>query len=506
MIDGAIHVIPVPAKIRIQDGVFSLSAETEILVEEGCEALWGCATFLSDIISTATGFRFAPTMVSANDVPKQSITFTHRGCGPDLGCEGYLLDVVSDGVTVAASDAAGAFYAVQTLRQLFPTEIECGGRGSADMVWTAPAVRIHDAPRFRWRGLMLDCCRHFMTKSFVKRYIDLLAYHKMNRFHWHVTEDQGWRIDIDRYPKLVDVGAWRTEGDGTRYGGYYSKLDVRDVVDYAASRHVTVIPEIEMPGHAIAALAAYPELSCRGRPLDVATTWGIFDDVYCAGNDRVFTFLQDVLTEVMELFPSEYIHIGGDECPKARWKECSRCQKRMEREGLRNESELQGYFIGRIAEFLALNDRRLVGWDEILEGGLPETATVQSWRSMDGAIQAARSGHDAIVSPTSHAYFDFDVATTSLEQVYSFDPIPEALSGEERKRILGGECTMWTERAPQDTVDNKVFPRLLAMAECLWSPPECQDFTDFRRRMQFHCARLEVLGVSCGPEHGSADA
>lgn len=504
--DGAVHVIPAPAKIRIQEGSFSPSSETKILVEEGCEELWSSATFLSDILSAATALRISPAMISSTDIPGESITFTRRGFESDLGDEGYVLDVSSEGVAVIAAHAAGAFYAVQTLRQLLPSEIESDNPQSTDLPWVVPAVRIHDAPRFGWRGMLLDCCRHFMSKAFVKRYLDLLAYYKMNRFHWHLTEDQGWRIDIDGYPKLTAVGAWRAAEDGSRYGGYYTKQDIREVVDYAASRHVLVIPEVEMPGHALAALAAYPELSCSGGPFEVATDWGIFDDVYCVGNDSVFDFLEDVLAEVMKLFPSEYIHIGGDECPTTRWCECSRCQQRMETEGLGAEHGLHGYFIARIAQYLASNDRKLVGWDEILEGDLPDSATVQSWHSMEGAIRAARSGHDAIVSPVSHAYFDHDVTTTSLEQVYSLDPIPSDLSGEERTHILGGECSLWTEHAPQETVDSKVFPRLLAMAECLWSPEECRDFKDFHRRAQFHYARLRALGVDYGPESSTSPA
>ena len=500
--DGAIRVIPAPAKIRIQEGLFSLSSETQVLVEEGCEELWGSATFLADMISTATALRLSPAMVAGSDIPQQCVTFTSRGCETELGDEGYVLDVASTGVRVMASGAAGAFYAVQTLRQLFPIHNECTGALSSDVTLTVPAVRIHDAPRFGWRGMLLDCCRHFMTKSFVKRYVDLLAYHKMNRFHWHLTDDQGWRIDIDRYPKLAEVGAWRSERDGSRYGGYYTKQDISDVVDYAASRHVVVMPEVEMPGHAMAALAAYPELSCSGGPFEVATDWGVFDEVYCAGNDAVFKFLQDVLAEVMKLFPSEYIHIGGDESPKARWSECSRCQDRMMREGLQDTRELQSYFVARVAKFLAQNNRKLVGWDEILEGELPDLAAVQSWRTMDAAVQAARAGHDTIVSPVSHAYFDRDAGVTTLEHVYSFDPVPVELVGEERKHVLGGECTMWTERVPQEAVDTKVFPRLMAMAECLWSPEECRDFTDFLSRTQVHNDRLRALGVECGPESG----
>jgi hexosaminidase len=271
-------------------------------------------------------------------------------------------------------------------------------------------------------------------------------------------------------------------------------------VEHALERHVTVVPEIEMPGHATAALAAHPELSCSGGPFSVAAEWGVFDDVFCAGKDATFEFLQDVLSEVTELFPGEYVHIGGDECTKKRWQTCADCQRRMAREGLENEAALQSYFVRRIAAFLEVRGRRLIGWDEILKGGLPPLATVQSWRSMKGAVEAAKLGHDAIVSPISHAYFDADIGTTDLRQVYSFEPMPEGLTGGERSRILGGECNMWTERAPQETIDRKMFPRLLAMSECLWSQSENKDFHDFHHRLQHHYQRLRELGVDYGAE------
>ena len=315
-----------------------------------------------------------------------------------------------------------------------------------------------------------------MEKDFVKRYIDLLALYKMNVLHWHLTEDQGWRIAIDKYPKLTEVGAWRDDGQGGKYGGFYTKEDIREVIEYATERGITVVPEIELPGHSQAALAAYPQFSCTGGPFEVETEWGVFKEIYCAGNDSTFIFLEDVLSEVMELFPSEYIHIGGDEVPKYRWEHCEKCQRRIHIEGLYDEHELQSYFISRIGNFLATKERKMIGWDEILEGGLPEGATVQSWRGFDGAKTAVLSGHQAIVSPTSHAYFDYGLNDIDLEKVYEFNPIPEGISQKEEILVLGGECNMWSERAPQHKVDSKVFPRMIAMSEVLWSGNDQKNF------------------------------
>jgi hexosaminidase len=500
MIDGAIHIIPTPSRVRIQEGFFSLSAGMRIVVDQASPDLEGVAAWLARKLSTVYGLGLSSEVTSEERGPPVGILFSSKDANAALGPEGYELDVGPDGIRVSASTSAGAFYATQTLRQLLPPEIEKRDRVAFSQQWVIPAVRIHDAPRFAWRGMLLDCCRHFMSTEFIKRYIDLLAYYKMNRFHWHLTEDQGWRIEINAYPELTRVGAWRTQAEGRRYGGYYTKLEIREVVEYASKRHVTIVPEIEMPGHALAALASYPELSCSGGPFEVAVDWGVFEDVFCAGNDATFVFLEQVLSEVMELFPGQYIHIGGDECPRDRWQSCPRCQMRIAAEGLRDESALQSYFIKRIAAFLEREGRKLIGWDEILEGGLAPCATVQSWRGTAGAVEAAKLGHDAILSPTSHSYFDFDLSRIDLRQVYSFDPIPEELKGRECEHILGGECNMWTERAAQDTVDQKVFPRLTAMAECLWSEADNKDFSDFHHRLQHHYQRLRELGVDYGAE------
>ncbi len=492
-----LSLIPIPSRIQASEESFGVTAETKIFVDPGHAEVKAIGAFLADKINAATGFNVAVVDASSSKGADRTISLTLRKAKKELGKEGYELEVKPNTVTIRAKQPAGLFYGVQTLRQLLPPEIENAQPISELAI---PGVKISDLPRFTWRGMLLDCGRHFMTKEFVKRYIDLLAYHKMNRLHWHLTEDQGWRIEIEKYPKLTEVGAWRTYEDGTVYGGFYTQEDIKEVIVYARSRYVTVIPEIELPGHSVAALAAYPEYSCNGGPFEVETQWGVHKDVYCAGNDNTFHFLEDILTEVLALFPSQYIHIGGDECPKDRWKNCAKCQTRIKSEGLQDEHELQSYFIKRIEKFLLSNNRRLIGWDEILEGGLAPAATVQSWRGVDGAIAAAKSGHDAIVSPTSHAYFDYDIGTTDLRKVYSFEPIPRELTEKERKHILGAECNMWTERAPQEIIDSKVFPRLVAMAECFWSFPEHKDFANFHQRLQRHYQRLDALGVKYGAE------
>jgi len=494
-----ISIIPKPLELKENDGSFLINAETRILLNQNQSELIKIGEYLAEKINTPTGFNLKVEPASnASDSPNLIFFQLNENQG-DRGEEGYELLVGTESVIIRANNPAGLFYGVQTVRQLLPPEIEGTDKIKSGGL-TIPATHIVDKPRFGWRGMLLDCGRHFMTKDFVKRYIDLLAYHKMNRLHWHLTEDQGWRIEIKKYPKLTEIGAWRTYQDGTVHGGFYTQEDIKEVVEYAKSRYVTVIPEIEMPGHSVAALAAYPQYSCTGGPFEVSTRWGVHKDVYCAGNDETFQFLQDILSEVIELFPAPYIHIGGDECPKVRWENCDKCQARIEAENLKDEHELQSYFIKRIEKFLLTKNRRIIGWDEILEGGLAPEATVQSWRGMDGAIAAATSGHDAIVSPTSHAYFDYDIATTDLRKVYSFEPIPPGLTDEQEKHILGGECNMWTEYAPQETIDSKMFPRMLAMSEVLWSPREGKNYREFHKRVRTHYNRLDLMGVDYGPE------
>jgi len=521
-------LIPAPqVLVHRSEAPFRLTDQTSLRVPAGQDDLRGVAERFAARLRRASGLPL-PLVVDADSadgaasgadgtaaeaghilialetsVPARDATSgndTTNDTTNDATDESYRLEVGPEQVRLTARSAAGAQHGLATLMQLLPPEAFATTRADPPSGWLIPAVRIDDAPRFGWRGLLLDCGRHFMTVDYVKRMIDLLALHKLNRLHWHLTEDQGWRIAIDQYPRLTEVGAWRHRDDGTVYGGYYTQEQIREVVAYARSRHVTIVPEIELPGHCKAALAAYPELSCRGEEIAVETRWGVFADVYCAGNDEVFRFLENVLLEVMELFPGEYIHIGGDEVPKDRWRACPRCRERMVANGLPDEDALQSWFVQRIERFLAAHGRRLIGWDEILEGGLAPGATVQSWRGMEGAVAAARAGHDAVVSPTTHAYFDYPVRVTDLAKVYSFDPVPPELSAAEAAHILGGEMNMWTEHAPQEMVDSKVFPRLLAMAEVLWTYPEPRDYAAFYTRVRRHYPRLEQLGVHYGPE------
>ncbi|MBC7774866.1 MAG: family 20 glycosylhydrolase [Phycisphaerae bacterium] len=511
------NIIPLPQSIEAKKGAFTLKNNTKIFVPEGQPDWELPAQFFMAMAATSTGYRLvSQPFKKFKEAKGNSIYFL-----PDAGIvsdEGYSLEVKSNAVIIRAKTAAGAFYAVQTLRQLMPQEF--GGTHSYGSVkWVAPACLIQDAPRFAYRGMHLDVSRQFFQPVFVKKYIDMLAMHKINTFHWHLTDDQGWRIEIKKYPELQRIASCRKETlighyndmphrfDGKKYCGFYTQREIKDIVEYAKKRFITVIPEIEMPGHALAALSAYPELGCTGGPYEAATEWGIFEDVFCAGNDQTFAFLDDVMAEVCELFPSTYIHVGGDECPKTRWEACPKCQKRMKDEGLKDAHELQSYFIRRMEKTLALHNRKIIGWDEILEGGLAPTATVMSWRGIEGGIAAARAGHDAIMSPGTHCYFDHyqsDPATeptaqgglTTLEKAYSYEPIPEALSPEEAKHILGAQGNVWTEYMPKsEQVEYMAFPRACALAEAVWSPKGKRNWTDFSKRIQPHMNRLDAAGL-----------
>ena len=490
-----IQIIPQPNSLSVDSGYFQIDEGTAILnfLDDNAEA-----KYLQELIETASTFKpviFNETKVDWDTV-KNVIVFDHlvKPSSP----EAYKLNITSEMIRIDGKSGKGVMHGIQTLRQLMVDEFHSGEKREN---WYLPQVKITDSPKFKHRGLLLDCARHFYSKTVVKKYIDLLALYKMNVLHWHLTEDQGWRIEIDAYPKLTEVGAWRTELDGSRYGGFYSKADIKEIVAYANERQVTIIPEIELPGHSQAAIAAYSSLSCEGVQVPVINDWGVFKEIYCAGNDSVFTFLETVLTEVMDLFPAQYIHIGGDEAPKFRWEHCDKCQARMKAHDLKDEHELQSYFISRVETFLNENGRQLIGWDEILEGGLSANATVQSWRGMEGGITAANSGHEAIMSPTSHAYFDYDLKAIDLEKVYQFDPIPKELPEDKTQFIIGGECNIWTEHVPDEaTLDAKVFPRLLGMSEVLWHYPESRDYLAFYNRVQFHYPMLEYLAVKYGLE------
>lgn len=490
-----ISIIPRPMKMFVAEGAFVLKPDTVILAGAGVNLE---ASYLAEILAPATGFKLQVKDLSGLSTPPNSIVLKLDTSLQRLGAEGYTLHIDKERINISALKPAGIFYACQTLRQLLPEKIFSKTKVT-DVEWAIPCVTIEDKPRFGWRGQLLDCCRHFFSVDTIKRTIDLLALHKMNRLHWHLTEDQGWRLEIKRYPALTEIGAWRINKDGKRYGGFYTQEEVREIVAYAAARHITVVPEIEMPGHSVAALASYPELGCTGGPYTVANEWGVFEDVYCAGNETVFTFIENVLDEVMMLFPSQYIHIGGDECPKERWKKCPRCQARIKAENLKDEHELQSYFIKRIDAYLTSKGRQLIGWDEILEGGLAPNAIVQSWRGVKGGIAAASQGHDVIMSPTSHCYLDYSYAGIPLEKAYSFEPVPEELTPEQTRHILGLEGNLWSERVPnQDRLDFQVYPRLCALAEVAWSPKELRDWGNFSKRMEVHFRRLDILGVKYG--------
>lgn len=426
--------------------------------------------------------------------------------------EGYSLAVNSKGAFISAGTEAGLFYGIQSFLQMIETTS-----------LTTPIVSITDYPRFAYRGMHLDVARHMFPAEFIKKYIDLMARHKFNRFHWHLTDDQGWRIEIKKYPRLTEVGGYRKETaigkattktrasvkyDGKPYGGFYTQEEIKDIVQYAAKRHVTIIPEIELPGHAQAALTGYPKLGCTGGPYETATTWGVFTDVYCAGKEETFTFLQDVLDEVLTLFPGQYIHIGGDECPKVNWETCPDCQKRIKDNQLKDTHHLQSYFVQRMEKYLNDKGRQIIGWDEILEGGLAPNATVMSWRGEEGGIAAAKQNHNVIMTPGKWVYLDYAQDTSKTEplsiggytpvsKVYGYEPVPPQLSAEESKYILGAQCNVWSEYLKtSDHVEYMVYPRASAMAEVLWSQKDARDYSDFVKRMQTHVLRLNAWNVN----------
>ena len=486
-IQSQVQLIPKPQELNILKGNFILPHEASIKSSGVSNNL---VTYLEDYLQELYGIKFIKN--DRKGTPKVILEIDENFLNTKP--EAYFLKINPDNITILASKEAGLFYGIQSLFQLLPKNI------SADEKIKIPSCEITDYPRFSWRGLNLDCCRHFMTKDFIKRYIDILAYYKFDVLHWHLTEDQGWRIEIKKYPALTEVGAWRKEADGSIYGGYYTQEDIKEIVAYAQSRFITIVPEIEMPGHSLASLASYPENSCTGGPFEVTNMWGVMKDVYCAGRDSTFYFLQDILDEVIELFPGKYIHIGGDEVPKDRWKECPRCQARIKAEGLKDEHELQSYFIKRISDYLNRKGKTVIGWDEILEGGLAPGAIVQSWQSFEGAIDAARLEHYVICSPASHTYLNSDPEDLDLRIAYSFEPVPDELSDNEKEYIIGSEANLWTERAPQETVDSKLFPRILALAEVFWSDPNNKNYDEFYSRIQNSYADLTARGIQYGRE------
>lgn len=500
-------LIPKPVSFIPGVGNFQLLPETKIIVND--ENSRKDAALFNAYLFDHYGFRLEIS-ASAKE-HKKALNFFRDSTDTKLGDDAYNLEIGVEKISLHGGSGAGVFYGIQTLIQLLPA-------GKTTVV-KIPVAKVEDSPRFGWRGMHLDVCRHFFSKEFVKKYIDHLAMYKMNTFHWHLTDDQGWRIEIKKYPKLQEISAYRKgtlighygeipeRYDTIRYGGYYTQNEIREIVAYAKQRHVNIVPEIEMPGHALAALAAYPELSCTGGPFEVGKTWGVFQDVYCP-KEETFTFLENVLSEVCELFPGKYIHVGGDECPKDRWKQCSHCQQLMAKEGLKNEHELQSYFVRRIEKFLQSKGKKMIGWDEILEGGLPPEATVMSWRGYSGGIEAAKQNHDVVMTPTGTCYFDYYQSRDAkeplaiggylpLDRVYQFEPCPDVLNAEERKHILGAQGNLWTEYIPDFLqVEYMVMPRMAALSEVLWSPAEQKNYKSFTHRLVGHFKMLDFLKVN----------
>jgi hexosaminidase len=505
----AFSIIPKPSNIEIKSGTFLFNNDTQIV---SSTETYKISKYLQDKLKPATGLTFNIVQTK----PEKNYIFFSLG-DSNLPPEGYTFSSSPEKIEIYASNEAGLFYGIQSLIQLMPTEVFSFRQ--VNLKWSIPAVEIKDSPRFAWRGLHLDTCRHYMPVDFIKKFIDLMAIHKMNTFHWHLTDDQGWRIEIKKYPALTQISSCRKETlighffdkpekyDGIKYCGFYTQDEIKDVVQYAADRYITIVPEIEMPGHSLAVLAAYPELSCTGGPFEVATKWGIFDDVYCAGNEQTFIFIQDVLSEVIDLFPGKYIHIGGDECPKTRWEKCPKCQLRIKQENLKNEHELQSYFITRIEKFLNERNKSIIGWDEILQGGLAPNAVVMSWRGIKGGVAAAKASHYVIMTPGSYCYLDRYQGNKlkepltiggflPLKKVYSYDPIPKSLKESESKYILGVQGNLWTEymKTPSD-VEYMAYPRAIAIAEVGWSKEAKKDFKDFSIRLDEDLKRLDQLNV-----------
>lgn len=493
------RVVPLPNEITPMEGkAFTLDNWVKILYPEGDADMQRNAGFLAGYVLESTGKVLA---VEAGATGSHAIVL-RLGLQTE-NPEAYLLEVNEDQVTITGSSAAGVFYGIQTLRKSLPV--------AKDAQVVLPPVRVNDAPRFAYRGMMLDVCRHFFSLDSVKRYIDMLALHNINRFHWHLTDDQGWRIEIKKYPQLTQIGSQRKETvigrnsgkyDGIPYGGYYTQEEAREIVAYAKDRYITVIPEFEMPGHMQGVLAAFPELGCTGGPYDVWTQWGVSEDVICAGNDKSLELIKDVLAELIEIFPSEYIHVGGDECPKTRWEKCPKCQAKIRQLGLKDDKEhtaeqrLQSYIITEAEKFLNAHGRKIIGWDEILEGGVAPNATVMAWRGAGEGVKAAKMRHDVIMVPTTYFYFDYYQTNildeeplaiggyVPIEKVYSFEPYQKELTAEENKHIIGLQANLWTEYVTSFRhVEYMVLPRMAALSEIQWTQPQFKDYGDFLERM-----------------------
>lgn len=516
---GEIHIIPRPAYLEKGNGYFKFNKNTQIAVGGNDAQVVRVAEYFRDIFQTAS--RISLPIKDGESVSPPSNTIVFKISNAVEHEEGYQLEVSEEKVLLEARSPEGLFYGIQTLRQMLPQEVEAVTPPSG-VRWRMPAARISDWPRFAWRGMHMDVSRHFFPKAFIKKYIRHLARYKFNKFHLHLTDGAGWRIETEQYPNLIATGSWRVDKrhqswnweateigkprDGRpAYGGYYSKADIREVIEYAKEHFIEVIPEIEMPGHSYAALVAYPELACENNNIVVDGLKG--KDVFCAANEQTYTFLENVIDQVAVLFPFEYIHLGGDEVDKQAWKNCGRCQQLIKKEGLKDEKELQSYFIKKMAAYINSKGKRAIGWDEVMEGGLAENTVVMSWRGMEGGIHAANMGHDVIMAPNSYAYFDLYQGDPELEpdaysrlllsQVYRFDPAPQEVGADKRHHVLGGHGCLWTEHiqtGPQ--AEYMLFPRLLALSETIWTPKERLSWEHFLGRMEHHLARLEAAGIN----------
>ncbi|MGY3055365.1 hexosaminidase [Pedobacter sp. UYEF25] len=509
-----VNIIPKPVSLKVNAGNFVINAKTVIELDGKKSILKPAAQFLNAYLNDIAGVTLPVKKSEANCIKLSLIADSA------IGSEGYKLTVVPQGIHISANTAAGITYGMQSLFQTLP-------QVRTNAILKIPAMEITDYPRFKWRGMHLDVCRHFFSPDMVKEYINLMASYKLNTFHWHLVDDQGWRIEIKRYPKLTEIGAWRVDqtdkiwsarpqakaGEPATYGGFYTQEQIKDIVKYAAARNVTILPEIEMPGHVASAIASYPYLSCTQKP-QLPLTGGDYTGMasgYCAGNDSVFTFLENVLDEVAMLFPSKYIHIGGDELDKTPWKTCPKCQARIKAEGLKNVGELQSYFIKRIEKYLIGKNKKMIGWDEILEGGLAPEATVMSWRGESGGIEAAKMKHDVVMTPGTPVYFDHYQAGpdgeplaiggfNTLKMVYDYEPVPSALSQEEKKYVLGAQANVWAEYIiTRENLEYMVLPRMLALAEVVWTPKENKNWIDFNKRLPYQFTGFEQKGYHYSP-------
>ena len=512
-----ISIIPQPQMVTGADGHFSITPQTAVLIDAST-----AGDAAESLTSHLAGLKLAPKTTDVATAVKGAILLTTLQSDPALGEEGYMLDVTPDSVVIRAPHAAGLFYGVQTLLQLLPPAVYSASP-APDVAWAIPCVHIEDKPRFKWRGLMLDVSRHFEPKEMVFRYLDQMAMHKLNVFHWHLADDQGWRIEIKKYPRLTEVGAWRdhagfdldprlstTYDSKGRYGGFYTQDDIREVVAYAGHVHIMVVPEIEMPGHSTAAMASYPEFACSPGPFKTDVSGGIFQGIYDPANENTYIFLQDVLTEVMALFPSPYIHIGGDEVPKEPWQKNAGDVALMQREHLKTPEELQSYFMARIGKFILSHGKHMIGWDEILEGGLAPDATVMSWRGTKGGLAAAQADHDVVMTPTSNCYLDYEQGFATephevgnlltLQNVYAYEPVPNGLVPDKVHHVLGVQGNLWTEYVPNmPWAEYMTWPREAALAETGWTEPAHRNFDDFAKRMLIQQRRYDAMGVNYRP-------